>query len=94
MQAILTMDRGYDFDSLSSDQISNLVRHTALEDWLTGDDVQKMLNISERTLQTLRSNGTLAYSKLNGKLYYCRQDLQDLLSKNYKYSNSKNIKEV
>ena len=87
MQAVLSKEnRSSNFDDLSSEQISNLVRHTALEDWLTGDDAQKMLNISERTLQTLRSNGTLAYSKLNGKLYYRRQDLQDLLSNNYKFS--------
>ena len=84
MQAILSKEnRSSNFDDLSSEQISNLVRHTSLEDWLTGDDVQKMLNISERTLQTLRSNGTLAYSKIGGKLYYRRQDLQNLLADKY-----------
>lgn len=89
MQAILSKEnRSSNFDDLSSEQISNLVRHTSLEDWLTGDDVQKILKISERTLQTLRSNGTLAYSKLNGKLYYRRQDLQNLLADNYLVNNN------
>ncbi|MBR6775107.1 MAG: helix-turn-helix domain-containing protein [Bacteroidales bacterium] len=65
-----------------------LIQHTPLEDWLDSNEVKKLLKISERTLQTLRSNGTLAYSKLNGKLYYRRQDLQDLLSHNYKFSRN------
>jgi len=33
-----------------------------LGDWLDNQDVCQMLNISPRTLQTLRDNGTLAYS--------------------------------
>ena len=94
MQAVLNKQGLVKFDELPPEQVAVLIRHTPLEDWLDSHEVKKLLKISERTLQTLRSNGTLAYSKLNGKLYYRRQDLQDLLSINYKYSNSKNIKEL
>ena len=41
-----------------------------LGDWLDNQDVCQMLNISPRTLQTLRQNGTLAYSQINRKVYY------------------------
>lgn len=87
MHAILSKKREVDFSDLPPEQIVSIIQHTSLEDWLDGKDVKKLLKISERTLQTLRSNGTLAYSKLNGKLYYRRQDLQELLSNNYIYLN-------
>ena len=34
-----------------------------LGEWLDNQDVCQILNISPRTLQTLRQNGTLAYSQ-------------------------------
>ena len=33
--------------------------------WMDNQDVCRMLNISPRTLQTLRDNGTLEYSQIN-----------------------------
>ena len=51
----------------------------ALEDWVSGSIVCDMLDISERTLQTLRTNGTLPFSKLGGKVYYRRQDIEQVL---------------
>ena len=38
-----------------------------------------MLNISPRTLQTLRDNGTLAYSQINRKVYYKPEDVERIL---------------
>ncbi len=35
-----------------------------LGEWLDNQDVCQILNISPRTLQTLRQNGTLAYSQI------------------------------
>ena len=32
-----------------------------LEDWIDNQDVMQLLHISQRTLQTLRSNGTLPF---------------------------------
>lgn len=83
MHAILSKKREVDFSDLPPEQIVSIIQHTSLEDWLDGKDVKKLLKISERTLQTLRSNGTLAYSKIGGKLYYRRQDLQNLLADKY-----------
>lgn len=41
-----------------------------MNEWMDNQDVCRMLNISPRTLQTLRDNGTLAYSQINHKTYY------------------------
>ena len=48
-------------------------------DWLDNQDVCQMLNISPRTLQTFRDNGTLAYSQINRKVYYKPEDIKGIL---------------
>ena len=50
-----------------------------LGEWLDNQDVCQMLNISPRTLQTLRDNGTLAYSQINRKLFYKPVDVESIL---------------
>ena len=50
-----------------------------LDDWLDNQDVCQMLNISPRTLQTLRDKGTLAYSQINHKVYYKPEDVKKIL---------------
>ncbi|ASE61660.1 MULTISPECIES: helix-turn-helix domain-containing protein [Chryseobacterium] len=47
--------------------------------WLRSSEVRKLLNISSGTLQTLRINGTLTYSKIGGSLFYSYKDIQKLL---------------
>ena len=48
-------------------------------EWMDNQDVCILLNISPRTLQTLRDNGTLAYSQINHKTYYKPQDVEKAL---------------
>ena len=50
-----------------------------MDEWLDNQDVCQMLNISPRTLQTLRDNGTLAYSQINRKVYYKPEDVGQIL---------------
>ncbi len=50
---------------------------------LDGQDIMQILHISPRTLQTLRSNGTLPYTRIGNKIYYHRQDLERILQSNY-----------
>ena len=57
--------------------------------WIDGQDVMMALHISKRTLQTLRDNGTLPYSRINGKFYYKVSDLEKLLESNYSTFKSK-----
>jgi hypothetical protein len=50
--------------------------------WLKSTEVRKLLKISSGTLQTLRINGTLAYTKIGGTIYYQNQDIDKLLEHN------------
>ena len=47
--------------------------------WLKSVEVRKLLNISPGTLQNLRINGTLRYSKIGGMMYYNLEDIDKLL---------------
>lgn len=46
-----------------------------LRKWLDHGEVCQALNISRRTLQTLRDNGTLSFSKLGNRTYYLEEDV-------------------
>jgi hypothetical protein len=48
-------------------------------EWLKSSEVRKLLKISPGTLQTLRVNGTLRYTRLGGILYYKYEDIFKLL---------------
>ena len=47
--------------------------------WLKSNEVRKMLNISPGTLQNLRINGTLRFSKIGGMMYYKLEDINKVL---------------
>jgi hypothetical protein len=47
--------------------------------WLKSPEVRKLLGISSGTLQNLRINGTLPYTKIGGILYYDNEDIQKIL---------------
>ena len=51
-----------------------------MSEWMDNQDVCRMLNISPRTLQTLRDNGTLAYSQINHKTYYRPEDVMAIVA--------------
>jgi hypothetical protein len=70
-------------DNLNDEEIDKLVEYSFLEDWIDNQDVMQTLHISPRTLQTLRSNGTLPYSRIGNKIYYLRKDILKILSNNY-----------
>lgn len=59
------------------------------ETWMDGQEVMLLLKISKRTLQSMRDNGTLPFSRINGKFYYKTEDIQIMLESNY--SSSKKI---
>ena len=54
-----------------------------LEELLDDQDIMQLLHISPRTLQTLRSNGTIPHTRLGRKIYYRRQDIENILRDNY-----------
>lgn len=46
-----------------------------MSEWLTGIEVCETLDISPRTLQTLRETGRIGYTKLGNKCYYRATDV-------------------
>jgi len=77
------------------DDLDNF-RHKLLEDlktiiqtkapkqmqWLKSSEVRKVLKISPGTLQNLRINGTLSFTKIGSIIYYKQDDIEAMLSKN------------
>lgn len=47
--------------------------------WLKSSEVRKLLKISPGTLQNLRINGTLHYTRVGGIIYYKYDDIKKLL---------------
>jgi len=71
---------GFKKELLSS--IGELVQNASVKSskkWLKSDEVKKLMNISAGTLQSLRSNGILPYTKIGGLIYYDSGDISKLL---------------
>ena len=47
--------------------------------WMKAHEVRRILKISPGTLQTLKSNGTIPYTKIGGVHFYDYEDIQRLL---------------
>lgn len=52
-----------------------------LKKWLDNQEVCEILNISKRTLQTYRDNGTLPYTQINYKMFYKPEDVERVINK-------------
>jgi hypothetical protein len=50
--------------------------------WLKSHQVQRMLGISAATLQNLRVNGTMPYSKVGGVIFYEKTEVLAVLERN------------
>ena len=50
--------------------------------WLKSSEVRKLLKISPGTLQNMRINGTLSFTKVGGIIFYNYDDLEALLEQN------------
>ena len=46
------------------------------ESWLSVPEACKFLNVSKRTLQNYRVNGSLAYSRVGGKIYMSSSSIE------------------
>ncbi|MGA9651158.1 helix-turn-helix domain-containing protein [Pedobacter sp.] len=47
--------------------------------WLKSSEVRKLLNISPGTLQNLRINGTLPFTRIGSIIYYKQEDINTIL---------------
>jgi len=50
--------------------------------WLKSREVRRLLTISPGTIQNLRVNGTLPFTKIGGTIYYDYDDILKMLEKN------------
>lgn len=48
--------------------------------WLKSKDVLKLLNISSGTLQQMRTNGTIPFSRIGGVIYYDRDMVNEMIN--------------
>ena len=67
------------------DEIQKLLKQMSAEPakkWLKSPEVRKMLGISPGTLQNLRINGTLPYTKVGGVIFYEYEDICRMLEEN------------
>ncbi len=55
--------------------------------WLKSKEVRELLQISHGTLQNLRINGSLTFSKVGGTIYYANEDIEKLMNRSKRAAN-------
>ena len=63
-----------DIQSLLSQRLTSPSRK-----WLKSNEVRRLLLVSPGTLQNLRVNGTLPFSKIGGVIFYDYEDIQRMI---------------
>ncbi|MFI1770558.1 helix-turn-helix domain-containing protein [Thalassobellus citreus] len=82
---IITSEDLRNFKMELLDDIKQLLNNQSLQPpkkWLKSPEVRNLLGISPGTLQNLRINGTLPYTKVGGVLYYNYQEIMQVLDQN------------
>lgn len=81
---VITREDLNEFRSLLLNDLKEILKPQTQQpkEWLKSNEVRKLLNISPGTLQNLRINGTLTYTKIGGIIYYAYSDLQKVLLEN------------
>lgn len=64
------------------------------ETWVDSYEVCTFLNISERTLQRLRSKGIISYSLIGGKSYYTISEIKRMLEERRIRSNEEALQNL
>jgi hypothetical protein len=80
---ILTREDIQIFKSELLEEIRKMLQpQTESKEWLKSSDVLEILNCSPGTLQNLRINGTLPFTKIGGTIYYANRDVLNVLQVN------------
>ena len=93
---IITKEDLQEFGKNLLNQIKGLLGQTVDEPkkWLKSYQVKNLLKISDNTLQTLRDNGTIPFTKIGGILYYSSEDINKVLSGEIKPKRIKTGREI
>lgn len=87
---VITTEDLVEFKAELLQDIENLLqKHSggSSKKWLRSPEAKEMLGVSSGTLQNLRINGTLPYTKMGGVIYYAYADINKVLENN-KIDNS------
>ncbi|MCB0464430.1 MAG: helix-turn-helix domain-containing protein [Aequorivita sp.] len=82
---VLTTDDLNEFKNELLEDIKTLINHQAgikTKKWIKSPEVRELLGISPGTLQNLRINGTLPYTKVGGVIYYDYEEICRILEQN------------
>ena len=82
---VLTTEDLNEFKHELLDEIETLIKSKNAvqpKKWLKSSDVRELLDISPGTLQNLRINGTLPYSKMGGVIFYDYDDILNVMQEN------------
>lgn len=79
---LITREDLNEFRNLLLNDLKQLIKPQTQQgkQWLKSYEVRKMLNISAGTLQNLRINGTLAFTKIGGLMYYKYSDIEKVMN--------------
>jgi len=86
---ILTTNDLMEFKVELIDELKKMLRQNGVQPvkkWLKSPEVKKLLNISHGTLQNMRVNGTLPFTKIGGVIYYDYDDILKMLQTNKNHS--------
>jgi len=83
--SIITTDDLREFKLELLDDIKELLNNQSghiTKRWLKSPEIKKLLGISSGTLQNLRINGTLPFTKVGGVLYYDYEEIMSVMENN------------
>ncbi|OUR98411.1 DNA-binding protein [Flavobacteriales bacterium 33_180_T64] len=83
--SIITTDDLREFKMELLDDIKKLLSKQTtgkFKKYLKSSEVMDLLQVSPGTLQNLRINGTLPYTKVGGIIYYDAEEIQNIMTTN------------
>ena len=87
---IITTDDLREFKTELLDDIKKLLKtraETVNKSYLKSADLMKILKVSSGTLQTMRINGTLPYTKIGGIIFYDPDEISKVMKENSFHNN-------
>ncbi len=82
---IITTDDLREFKMELLDEIKDLLKTSpelGAKKYLKSQDLMKILKVSSGTLQTMRINGTLPYTKIGGIIFYDPEEISKVMKEN------------
>jgi len=82
---IITKEDLIEFKEELFNELRDLIHPTAKpttetgKQWLKTWEVKKMLGVSPGTLHAMRTNGTIAYTRIGGLIFYSYEDILKLM---------------